>query len=224
MDANSFTELAQRVLAGETTAAERHAFELELSAHPERRQEFAQMKITHDILRTAAPLTAATQATGPELPTYRVNELRTAVRQHFGPATARPATSSLKSFLRWILAGGTATALAAVIIIFTFANRTIEVGRYQSGQVRGDETSLTAQDIPAARIVTFDQDAPFAQWQDEPLAWNQRAKIWVDNERDLLHIVQREAHGQILMQELPLAPTLEGQREQIRQTIESLEK
>lgn len=224
MDANSFTELAQRVLAGEATAAERQALELELSAHPERRSEFAEMKVIHDVLRTAAPLAAAAQATGPELPAWRVNELRTAVRQHFGATASRPAASSPRTFLRWLLAGGATTVFAAVIIIFTFANRTIEVGLYQSGQVRGDGSPLTPQDIPAARLVTFDQDAPFDQWQGQPLGWNEHAKIWVDNERDVLHVVVRQAHGVIHMQDLPLAPTTEGQREQIRQTVESLQK
>jgi hypothetical protein len=225
MDANSFIELAQRVLAGETTAVERQTFEAELSEHPERRQEFDQMKITHDILRTVAPLTAATQATAPELPAYRVNQLRTAVRQHFGAPVRKP-NVSYRNIFRWIFMGSGATAVAALVLIFSLANRTIEVGLYQSDEagVRGGGAPLSAQDVPAARIVTFDQDASFDQWQNQPLGWNQRAKIWVDNEHDLLHIVRREAHGHILMQDVPLASTTDGQREQIRQTVESLEK
>src|SRR5271163_1259077 len=112
MDAESFNELALRVLAGETTADERRALEAELSSDPARREEFQQLKITHDILRATAPMTEAAKATEPALPAYRLNELKTAVRQQFGPATQRGKTTSSGGVfraLRWILAGGGAT-------------------------------------------------------------------------------------------------------------------
>jgi hypothetical protein len=212
MDAESFTELALRVIAGESTADEQRALEAELAAQPLLREEFEQLKITHDVLRVAAPMTEAVRATEPELPAYRLNELRTAVRQHFGPAAHREkkASGGIIPALRWIFAGGGATALAVVAVLLIF--------------VRGGDTALAPSDIPTARLITFEQDAPFDQWQGQPLAWYEHAKIWVDNEHDLLHIVRRESHGHIIIQNLPLAPTTQAQRDQIKQTVESLDK
>jgi len=227
MDADSFNDLALRVIAGEATVADRATLEAELSAHPERRDDFEQMKITHDVLRTTAPMTEASRATVPELPAYRVGELRTAVRQHFGPASSRQKSSGgLINALRWIFAGGGLTALTVFLVILNLSGRTIEVGVYRSDstQMRSDVALLTAQDIPTAKMVAFDQDASFDQWQNQPLAWYERAKIWVDNEHDLLHIVRRESHGNVHIETQPLAPTDEGQREQIKHAVESLQK
>ncbi len=226
MDAESFTHQALRVLSREATADERQALETEMASAPARREEFEQLKITHDILRATAPLTTAGQATSPELPAYRVNELHTAVRQHFGPEQSRgknprPFAEWIPA-LRWIFGGSGVGALAFAVVIFCFANRTVEVGLYGTDLARGGDQSLTAQDVPTAQLLTFTQDAPFDQWQDQPLAWNERAKIWVDNEHDLLHIVRRVAHGQITMETQPLAPTAESQREQIKKVVESL--
>jgi hypothetical protein len=225
MDIESFHDLALRVIAGEATAADRQALEVELSVHPERKDDFEQMKITHDVLRTTAPMTEASRATGPELPAYRVGELRTAVRQHFGPAASRQKSSGTwVNVLRWILAGGGVTALTVLVVILNLSGRTIEVGMYQTDAMRNGEATLAAQDVPAAKIVTFDQDASFDQWQSQSLKWYERAKIWVDNEHDVLNIVHRIDHGRIQIEHQPLAPTDEGQREQIKQAVESLQK
>jgi hypothetical protein len=227
MEAESFNDLALRVLAGEATDNERRALETELSAHPERRKEFERLKHTHDLLRTAAPLTGAMSAREPELPAHRLNELRTAVRQHFGPASRRVKAAAflgLTSPLRWIFAGGGATALATVAVLLLLANRSIEVGLYGTDLMRGGDAGLSPADVPDAKLLTFDQDTPFDQWQSEPLAWYERAKIWVDNEHDVLHVVHRVKHGHIVIQSLPLATTTLGQREQIKQVVELLEK
>ncbi len=112
--------------------------------------------------------------------------------------------------------------MAFAVIILCFANRTVEVGLYGTDLTRGGDQTISAADLPSGRLVTFDQDAPFDQWQNQPLAWNEHAKIWVDNEHDLLHIVVRVRHGQILMETQPLAPTNEAQREQIKKLVESL--
>jgi hypothetical protein len=227
MEADSFNDLALRVLAGEATDNERRALEAELSAHPERREEFGQLKRTHDLLRATAPLTGAVTAKEPELPAHRLNELRTAVRQHFGPATQRTKAASASgwiSALRWIFAGGGATALATIAVLLIFSNRSIEVGLYGTYLMRGGDAGLSPADVPDARLLTFDQDAPFDQWQSRPLAWYEHAKVWVDNEHDLLHVVHRVKHGHIVIQSLPLAPTTAGQRDQIKQVVELLEK
>jgi len=224
MDADSFTDLALRVLAGEATNDEHRALKAELVTDPARREEFEQLTITYDIVRTTVPMADAAKATEPELPAYRLNELRTAVRQHFGPAVRRNKTPAhgIFSILRWIMAGGGLTALAAIVMFFDLSNRSIEVGLYQSDLVRGDNAILASRDVPAARIIPFTQDAPFDQWQSQPLNWNERAKIWVDNEHDLLHIVTRDAKGNSVERTEPLAPTDREQSAQIKRTVEAL--
>ncbi len=223
MDADSFNALALRVIAREATDAERGALEAELASGPARRGEFERMKMTYEILRTTAPVAEAAQVKAPELPAHRLGELRTAVRQHFGPETKAKAVGSTvwAHTLRWVFGGGGLAAAVFAIALVCFANRTIEVGLYGTGLVRGEQ-GLTAQDVPAAKLIAFDQDAPFDAWQNAPLAWNERAKIWVDNEHDLLYIVERVRHGHVVMVTRPLAPTDEGQKEQIKQVVESL--
>ncbi len=228
MDAESFTDLALRVISREATDDERRTLETELAALPARRQEFEQLKLTHDLLRATAPMTQAAQAVTPVLPAHRLNELRTAVRQHFGPAAnrekARAATGKWVPVLRWIFAGGGATVLAVAVVLLCCANRTVEVGLYGTDLARSGDTALSAADLPSAHLVTFDQDAPFDQWQNQPLAWNERAKIWIDNEHDLLHLVHRVRNGQIVIETQPLAPTNEAQRAQIKQLVDELKK
>jgi hypothetical protein len=227
MDAESFTDLAMRVISREATDDERRTLDAEIADVPVRREELEQLKITHEILRTTAPMAQATQVITPGLPTYRVNELRTAVRQHFGPAAAREKATMTSGVivptLRWLFAGSGIGALAFAVVIFCFANRTVEVGLYGTDltSARG-ERPLSAAEIPSARLVTFDQDAPFDEWQKRPLAWNEHAKIWVDNEHDLLYIVTRMQHGQIHIQTQPLAQTTDGMRDQVREAVESV--
>ena len=130
MDAESFNSLALRVISREATDDERRALETELSSVPSRRDEFEQLKLTHEILRATAPMTEAARATSPELPAYRVNELRTAVRQYFGPAANRkknPArVGAWIPALRGFFIGSGVAALGFAVVIFCFANRTAE--------------------------------------------------------------------------------------------------
>jgi len=227
MDPESFADLSLRVLAREATAEERRALETELAAQPARREEFERLRLAHSLLRTVAPMTEAARASAPELPSYRLNELRTAVRQHFGPAANRRKTAAgaWNPFLRWIFAGGGLMALATIVIFAGLFNRSVEVGLYGTDTVRSEGgAALSAADMPGGNLVTFDQDAPFDQWQSQPLAWYEHAKIWVDNEHDLLHIVRREKLGLIVTETRPLSPTNEGRRDQIRQAVQELEK
>ena len=221
MDAETFMDLALRVIAGEATADERATLERELAGDAARRAEFEQL----DALLTVAPMTEAARATAPELPAHRVQELRTAVRQSFGPVGARrkPSTPVLDAF-RWLFAGGGLVGLAAIIVVLCFSNRTIEVGLYGSDLTRGGDQGLSAQDVPAAKLVTFDQDAPFDAWQNRSLAWYEHAKIWVDNEHDQLHIVRRVGYGHVVIETQPLAPTNDAQRAQIQQAVQSLSR
>jgi hypothetical protein len=226
MDAESFTDLALRVSAGEATPDERAAVERAMAADPARRGEFEQIALALDALRAASPMTEAARATSPGLPAHRVQELHTAVRQNFGPAATREKrrTPVLNAF-RWLFAGGGLVGLAAIIVLLCFSNRTVAVGLYGSdlAAVRGDQ-GFSPQDFPAATIVAFDRDAAFDAWQNQPLAWYEHARIWVDNEHDQLHILRRIGHGNVVSETQPLAPTNEAERAQIQQAIQSLSR
>ena len=224
MDAHAFSELALRVIAREASETDRATLDVELAATPARRDEFEQLQITHDVLRAIAPVVEAERATTPELPAHRVGELRTAVRQHFGPEKKDVGSTVWAHVLRWVFGGGGLAAACFAVVMFCFANKTVEVGFYSSdlARVRGYE-SLTAQDFASAKLLTFDQDAAFDAWQATPLAWNERAKIWVDNEHDLLYVTHRVRHGQVLTETQPLAPTDAAQREQIKSVVAGLQ-
>jgi hypothetical protein len=222
MDADTFTDLALRVIARDATPDDRQALEAELAHDAIRRADFDELKLSLDLMRAAVPLANALPATEPELPVHRVNELRTAVRQNFGPATTRAShrPAGILSALRWLVAGGGLTGLAFLVVFFCFANRTVEIGVYASdSQQRGAEETLSPRDVPAAKWMAFDQDAPFDRFQTEPLAWYQHAKIWVDNEKDQLHIIERR-NGEIVSFTQPLAHSVDGQRTQIQRVID----
>jgi anti-sigma factor RsiW len=223
MDPESFHELALRVIAGEATPEERTTLERELAGNASRNDDFAQLRMTYDVLGTAAPMTAAASATAPELPAHRVGELRTAVRQHFGPVASRRKSEPVLDALRWLFAGGGLVGLAAIVVLLCFANRTVEVGLYSSDleRVRGEQ-GLFAQGVSTAKLVTFEQDAPFDAWQKQSLAWYEHAKIWVDNEHDVLHIVRRIDLGHVVQETRPLAASNEAQRAQIQQAVQDL--
>lgn len=229
MDAESFTKLALRVLAGEATEGERRTLDALVSEDPSWQAEFEQIRVTVDVLRTTAPMAEAAGATEPELPAYRLNELRTAVRQQFGPVAERAKVSVSPGFWipvwRRIFAGGGAMAVAAVVIFLTCANRTIEVGYYRADQVRGANVSLIPAGLSQGQVLLrpFDEDASFDQWQHS-LSWTQHAKVWVDNETNLLHILTRDAQGKVAERTEPLARTDQQQSGQIKQAIETLEK
>ena len=221
MDADTFTELALRVIAGEAIGDDHATLERELSADPSRRAEFDQFALTFDAIRTAAPLNEAALAAAPELPAHRVGELRGAVRRHFGPiATGRH--TPLLDALRWLFAGGGLAGLATLVVLLCLSNRTIEVGSYADDLVRNGDHPLTQADLGAAKLLTFEKDADFDIWQNQSLAWYEHAKIWVDNEHDQLHILKRVDHGHIVSVSQPLAPTDDAQRAQILQAVQDL--
>jgi hypothetical protein len=224
MDSEIFTALALRTLAGDADEHDRRALEVVLSSNPDMREEFEKLKVMHDILRATAPLTEADRATTPELPAHRVGELRAAVRQHFGPEKKEVGSTIWAHVLRWVFGGGGLAAATFAVVMFCFANKTIEVGLYKTDLARGGDQGLNAQDLPLAKLIAFDQDAPFDAWQGKPLAWNERAKIWVDNEHDLLYFTHRVRHGQVLTETQPLAPTDAAQREQIKSVVAGLQQ
>jgi hypothetical protein len=125
--------------------------------------------------------------------------------------------------LRWVFGGGGLAAAIFAVVMFSFANKTIEIGLYKSDLVRGGQQGLSAQDVPAAMLLAFDSDAPFDAWQGKPLAWNERAKIWVDNEHDLLYVMHRVRHGEVVTETQPLAPSDAAQREQIKSVVAGLQ-
>ena len=229
MDAETFNALALRVIARQAGDDDRRALEAELASAPARRDEFEEMRITHDILRVTAPVTCAVDATTPELPAHRVGELRTAVRQQFGPEAAREkaetGSPTFRFLLRWIFGGTGIAALGFALVVACFANKQIEIGVYGSDTVRdGPSDSINAADVPTARIVAFARDEPFDQWQHDPLKWNEHAKIWVDNEHDLIHVVRRVSLGHVVMETMPLPMTDDAQRDEIRRLVRDLGK
>ncbi|MCE0484651.1 MAG: hypothetical protein LV479_10490 [Methylacidiphilales bacterium] len=221
MDADTFNDLALRVIAGEATADERRALETEFASIPSRRDEFDQLRLVHEIAHTVT----SSQAVEPQLPTYRLNELRTAVRQHFGPAKIKSGNRfSAIAVVRWIFVGGGALIAACILVLLAYSDRSVEIGLYQTSQVRGEEAVVTPEAVPSAHLVTFDQDSSFADWQNRPLAWNEHAKIWIDDEHDQLHIVRRGPDGKTVQETQPLASGNQAQRAQIQQVVESISK
>ncbi len=161
MDADSFTELALRVIAREGSDDDRRALEAEFAATPALRDEYEQLRMTHEILQATAPALEATHETAVELPAHRVGELRTAVRQHFGPAGARVKhdSSAFRFLLRSVVGGTGIAALRLAIIVASCANRTVEVGSYVVDDVRSGGAPVSSADLSSAELARFNTDA-----------------------------------------------------------------
>ncbi len=224
MDNKDFQELALRVLANDASATESAFFQSMLAKDPARSQEFKEIKETMALLRNAAPVAGALDAKGPELPAYRMNELRDAVRAEFRDKKSATSTSPQPwlSF-KWMFASGFAGAALVCMLVFTvMGHREIEVGMYEGYIMRG----ATQVVIPASPLVhqhSFKKDNDFDQWKQTPLAWNEKAKVWVDEETDLIHVVRHTGWNEAKETTEKLAAKESDQGEQLKRIIQSLE-
>lgn len=196
MHDDEFHHLALKTLAGEASPEESVALERCLQAEPQRRTELEELRAALAITRTTLPLAAAleTKATA-EVPPHRVNQLRSAVRLHFQKQESeekskmRSASPLVEFFVSWkrVLAGGL-VALALVILFSSPRPQGIEIGFYAEGITRNGAAALSFPTASSTHITRFESDQAFDQWLARPFAPDEKARIWFDEERDLIHI------------------------------------
>jgi hypothetical protein len=189
MNAQSFFDLAMKVIARQATDAERADLGALLAQDPELCAEFDRLETDVRVAKDALPfITASTASTG-EFPAYARERLQTAVRQTLGRPKEKPRG--------WRWAIGLAIATAVVLVLASPLLRTPNSPVIQlaildmGGGTRGGETNEVAtlketwKGIP---VQTFSSVSEVQAWE----------KNWpTDGGRPAARIVYDRAAGEV---------------------------
>ena len=117
MNDQRFFDLAMKVIARQSSDAERAELDALFARAPELRAEFARLEADVRVANDALPLVDATKATAGELPGYARGRLQTKVRQTIGsPTVGKERDRSLTWGWRLVL-GLAAPAVAVVVLL-----------------------------------------------------------------------------------------------------------
>jgi hypothetical protein len=150
MNDERFFDLAMKVIARQSTDAERAELDALLAREPELRAEFARLETDARMAKDALPLVAACTASTGEFPAYARERLQTMVRQTLGrpESAAKQPDRALAWGWRWVL--GLAAATAALVLVALPIFRTLNAPVIQLamldtvGGTRGTETNELA--------------------------------------------------------------------------------
>jgi len=180
-----FSELAMKVIARQSTDAERAELETLLASDPRLQVEYRRLQGHVRLAKELAPLAVATEATQGELPAYARGRLQTKVRETLGRPRAEldePARTEVGLLLRWRwwLGLAMATAVAAIIAIPALLQRdrpVIELAMLDlAGATRGTEDQslrLPKETWGGAAVQQFASAAELKAWE---AAWPQGSR------------------------------------------------
>jgi anti-sigma factor RsiW len=176
MNDEQFFDLAMKVIARQSTDAERAELDALLAREPQRSAEFAQLQAYVRVAKGALPLVAATQATAGELPAYARGRLQTKVRQTLGGH--RPPLQEKASEFAWgwrrIFGVVAATVVVVLVVLPMFrapSAPTIQVAMLDgAGAVRGaseDAAALLKQAWQTTTVHSFANASDVQDWLNE---------------------------------------------------------
>jgi len=175
MNKERFFDLAMKVIARQSTDAERADLDAMLASQPDLRAEFARLEADARVAKDALPLMDAMAATAGELPAYARGRLQTKVRQTLGrPAVEKQPDRSFAWGLRWWLglAAATAAVMLLVLPIFHAPNAPmIQLAMLESGGTRGsatDEVALLKQTWQTTVVHSFSDAEALRVWETSP--------------------------------------------------------
>lgn len=201
MNPEEFELLATRVLTGDASATEKETLESLLAKDLDRHKEFEAMKVAHQAIRQGVPLVNAMEAKAPELPAWRLNELRDSVRQAFAHPAGEPVRDRSISFgwlSRGLLWGGAVAAVLLCLLIVPWGGpRRIEVAMYADYATRGPSRFAFLQQEQRVDVKQFQKDEAFEKWKRAPLPRNQSARIWIDDETNFIRARWWNARGKL---------------------------
>jgi hypothetical protein len=170
-DMPDFDALALLVLNNEATPEEKARFDELILSSQDAQARFSEFKETYQFLRENAPLSKASRMSEPSLPEYRMNMLRTAVRQTFknkaSGADSEPSFSwnTLAGLLRpfTLIAGFAVVALILGILLWRTPNSSHKAGGEEVKINGGFLVSLNGnpklnragQDIPTSKTTSL---------------------------------------------------------------------
>jgi len=196
-----FFDLAMKVIAGQSSDAERAELDTLLAREPKLRAEFATLQADAHVTKDALPLVNAVEATGREFPAYARERLQTKVRQTLGrsAAMAKEPDRSFAWGLRWWL--GLAAAAAAIMLVVLPIFRTptvptIQLAMLESGGTRGsatDEITLLKQTWQTTVVHSFSDAEALHAWETSPTDERKQptVKIIYDATAGEVHVLGR---------------------------------
>jgi hypothetical protein len=169
MNDQEFFDLAMKVIAGQSTEAERAEFESLLASQPSRKAEWERMQAEAGLVKGLLPLVSAVEADKASLPAYARERLQTKVRQTLGRPVEQPRSGWN---WRWILGFAAATAVILLMALPRLTQPTkpvVQVAMLDAaGAVRGSQTNEMAvlRDIwKGVAVESFSDPAELAAWE-----------------------------------------------------------
>jgi hypothetical protein len=145
MNDQEFFDLAMKVIAGQSTEAERAEFASLLASQPSRKAEWERMQVETGLVKGLFPLVSAVETDKPSLPAYARERLQTKVRQTLGRPVEQPRSGWN---WRWILGFAAATAVILLLALPRLTQPTkpvVQVAMLDvAGTVRGSQTNEMA--------------------------------------------------------------------------------
>ncbi|MBI2928052.1 MAG: hypothetical protein HYY24_20450 [Verrucomicrobia bacterium] len=193
MNDQRFFDLAMKVIARQSSDAERHELDALLASHPELETEFEQLRAEARVAKEVLPLLAATEATAGELPAYARERLQTKVRQTFG----RPAPAKRPVLWGWKWALAFASATAVIVLVWVGVVRqspqpVIQIAMLDlAGPTRGGgmaDEEVLRNTWQAATVESFSSAGGLEAWE----------KNWPDpGRKKLVRIIYHRSAGEL---------------------------
>ena len=195
MNDQRFFDLAMKVIARQSSDAERVELDALLAREPQLREEFARLEADARVAKNALPLVDATQTTAGDLPAYARGRLQTKVRQTLGrPAAEKEPGRSLAWGWRWVLglAAAAIVLLVALPILRTPNAPVIQLAILDTtGGTRGTDTNelaLLQATWKGSPVQNFSSASELEAWE----------KSWpTDRQRPVTKIIYDRAAGEV---------------------------
>jgi|GEM_PF-1381676 len=224
MTEGEFESLAIKVLAGAATPDEEKHLHLLTAQNADRAGAVAEMKAILTFAKATFPTTEALKKQEPKLPEYRLNELQEVVRHRF-PQKNKSLQPWWRVWFPQLATGSIAiiVLLSAVSVGMMPASGPVEFGAYADPLTRGGEETLSPDAIPGLQSHHFTNEADFISWQNKHTNAC-HARIWLDEEHDLLHIVhERQWDIFSTEQTLPLPAETEKRQALLKRVVEEIQ-
>jgi hypothetical protein len=225
MNDECFFDLAMKVIARQSSDAERAELEALLERQPELKAELERLQKDARLAQDAFPLVNATETTAGELPAYARGRLQTKVRQTLGrPPMAEDSERARERnsiwAWRWALGLAVATAVVALMVLPAFKTSSEPVIRVAMLDVGGTSRGTNVNEMAALEAAWKDSRPEVFARADELEAWEKKwpagktvaVKVVYDKAAGEVRVVLRRGGGQqekIFLVERDLAATLQ---------------
>ena len=225
MEEHDFDSLVLKELSGEASPEESHLLQETIRDHADLRKKYEEWRETWGALKTAGALTGVLHARTPELPAYRLAELKDAVRAAF---PRQEQSRRISPWLTWLKPGWTTLGgVAAVFILCLFfipwrGGGIVELGMEETSAVRGGGEAMDLSRLSNCVLLQFHNENEFENWRKGPLTRRQKAKAWIEEETETLHVIQRDPNGKPSETIHPLPENPAERRRQLEKILGTL--